>query len=160
MVLKLADMTLSSPAFRDGETIPNRHAADGDNVSPVLEWRNAPEGTESYVILCHDPDAPFIEPGQYGFVHWSLYNIPGSVTRLDEKAGAEYTQGRTDFGKSAYGGPLPPPGHGPHRYYFVLFALGRDLELPANLLMTELLEHIAPHVLGINRLVGIYERHG
>lgn len=159
MVLQLSDITLSSSAFSDGEAIPKRYSAEGDNVSPPLEWRNPPDGTQSYVILCHDPDAPFIEPGQYGFVHWTLYNIPASVSSIREGNGDKYTEGQTDFGESAYGGPLPPPGHGPHRYYFVLFALGRDLELPANLLMTELLEHIAPHVLGINRLVGIYERH-
>lgn len=158
MALKLCEMTITCPALTGDGAIPERYTGEGEDVSPPLEWSHAPEGTRSYALLCHDPDAPFVLPGQYGFVHWLLYNIPASTTSIPEGGGTEFTQGRSDFGRDGYGGPLPPPGHGEHRYFFTLFALGDDLDLPAGLSMQELLERIAPHVLGVNRLVGTYER--
>lgn len=157
MGLKLCEMTIDCPAFQDGH-IPTRYTGEGENVSPPLEWSGAPEGTRGYALVCHDPDAPFIVPGQYGFVHWVLYNIPASVTSIPEGGGSEFTEGSADIGEDTYGGPMPPPDHGPHRYFFTLFALDSELDLPPGLSMTALLERIAPHALGINRTVGTYER--
>jgi hypothetical protein len=158
MALKLCQMTIACPALTGDGAIPSKYTGDGQDVSPPLEWSGAPEGTRGYALLCHDPDAPFIVPGRYGFVHWVLYNIPASTTRIPEGGGAAFTQGVSDFGPHAYGGPMPPPDHGTHRYFFTLFALDDDLALPPGLTMNELLERIAPHVLGMNRLVGTYER--
>ena len=116
-----------------------------------------PEGTRELALVCHDPDAPLIKPGNYGYVHWVLYGIPGSVAELPEGL-AEYTPGTNDFGNLGYGGPAPPPGHGTHRYFFWLFALGSELELDAGLTMWQLLEKIEPEVLGMNRMMGTYSR--
>lgn len=159
MPLKLSDLTITSPAFRTGEQIPVRHTGDGEDVSPPLEWTNVPEGTRQFALVCHDPDAPFVAPGQYGFVHWLLYNIPGSARGLAEDGGGAFTAGQNDFGNQAYGGPACPPGHGPHHYYFWLLALDAELQLDAGLSMSRLLERLEPHVLGMNRLIGTYERH-
>ncbi|HEY8543804.1 MAG TPA: YbhB/YbcL family Raf kinase inhibitor-like protein, partial [Acidimicrobiales bacterium] len=80
-----SDMTLSSPAFENGGPIPRRHTAYGENISPPLRWTGAPEGTRSFALICHDPDAPLVTPaGHHGYVHWVLYNIPGDVTELPE----------------------------------------------------------------------------
>lgn len=157
MGFALSDLTVTSPAFAQGGAIPSRHTGEGEDVSPPLSWSRAPEGTRSFAVICHDPDAPLVSGGTYGFVHWVLYNIPGSVTSLEEGTG-EHTRGRNDFGKTGYGGPMPPNGHGVHRYYFWVLALDRELALEPGLTLWQLLERIEPHLLGMNRLVGTYER--
>jgi len=95
--------------------------------------------------------------GTLGFVHWVLYNIPASVTSLEEGTTA-YTSGKTDFGKTGYGGPMPPEGHGKHHYYFWVLALGDDAPLEPGLTLWELLRRIEPKLLGMNRLIGTYRR--
>ena len=157
MGFALSDMQLTSTAFSDGDRIPARHTCEGEDVSPPLVWTNAPEGTQEFALICHDPDAPLIQPATYGYVHWVLYNIPGDVSELAEGAD-QYTNGVTDFGDQKYGGPAPPPGHGTHRYFFTLFALNSKASLEAGLSMWQLLEKIEPKVVGMNRLMGTYSR--
>lgn len=151
-------MQVHSPAFGNHKRIPTRHTGEGEDVSPALEWSDAPEDARAFAILCHDPDAPLCKPGSYGFVHWLLYGIPGSVSSIPEGGGATYTSGRTDFDDTGYGGPMPPEGHGPHHYFFWVLALDRELDLDPGLTMEELLAEIESHVIGMNRLVGTYER--
>lgn len=158
MPFALSSMQLTSPAFASGGNIPTKHTGEGEDVSPALRWTDLPEGTRSLAIICHDPDAPLVAGGAYGFVHWVAYNIPATATGLDEGSDA-FTSGGSGFGRPGYGGPMPPPGHGPHHYFFWLFALNGEPDLPAGLAMTELLERIEPQTLGMNRLVGVYERH-
>lgn len=157
MGFALSDMQLRSSAFGPGQAIPARHTGEGEDVSPALEWTNAPEGTRSFAVICHDPDAPLVSPGSYGFVHWVLYNIPAAVTSLPEGTG-DHTNGKTDFGKQAYGGPMPPNGHGVHHYFFWVLALDRELDLAPGLTLWQFLERVEPHVIGMNRLVGTYQR--
>jgi Raf kinase inhibitor-like YbhB/YbcL family protein len=151
------DMQVTCSAFETRGRIPTRHTGEGEDVSPALEWTNPPDGTQSFAVICHDPDAPLCEPGTYGFVHWVLYNLPASTTRLDEGA-SEGTAGRNNFGSTGYGGPMPPEGHGTHHYFFWVLALDEQLDLDPGLTMWELLEKVEPHVIGMNRLVGTYER--
>jgi Raf kinase inhibitor-like YbhB/YbcL family protein len=157
MGFALSEMQLSSPAFDNGGAIPKKHTGEGADVSPALSFADIPDGTESLAIICHDPDAPLVKPGTYGFVHWVLYGIPGSVTDLPEGA-ADYRQGVNDFGNQGYGGPMPPTGHGTHHYFFWLLALDSIPELDPGLTMWELLAQIEPQVIGMNRLVGTYSR--
>lgn len=157
MGFALSDLTLTSPAFDDGGAIPAKFTGEAEDVSPAFSWSQVPDGTKSFALVCHDPDAPLVKPGTYGFVHWVLYGIPGSTTSLSEGT-ADHTRGLNDFGKQGYGGPMPPPGHGTHHYFFWLLALDADPGLPAGLSMWELLEKIEPHVLGMNRIVGTYSR--
>jgi len=157
MGFAISDMQLMSTAFDDGGRIPGRHTGEGEDVSPALSWSDPPDGTQAFALICHDPDAPLIKPGTYGFVHWVLYGIPGSANALPEGA-ADGTCGVNDFGKSAYGGPMPPEGHGTHRYFFWLFALGTEVSLDPGLTMWELLQKIEPDVIGMNRLMGTYSR--
>ncbi len=157
MGFAISDMQLTSSAFDDGGAIPARHTGESDDVSPELHWVSAPEDTQSFALICHDPDAPLIKPGNYGFVHWVLYNIPGSIDALPEGSG-EYTRGVNDFGNASYGGPMPPSGHGTHRYFFWLFALDSDAPIEPGLTMWQLLERIEPQVIGMSRLMGTYSR--
>ena len=157
MAFALSDMELTSPAFEPGGRIPREHTGEGENISPPLEWTRVPDGTRSFAIVCHDPDAPLVSDGSYGFVHWVLYNVPASVTSLLTGT-PDYSSGLSGFGKDGYGGPMPPPGHGTHHYFFWLFALSAEPDLDDGLSFSELLERIEPHTLGMNRHVGTYER--
>ena len=157
MGFALSKMQVASEAFTNGGAIPAKHTGEGANVSPALSWTGAPEGAKSFAVICHDPDAPLVSPGSYGFVHWVLYNLPAGTTSLAEGT-SEGTNGATDSGKSAYGGPMPPEGHGVHRYYFWVLALDAELNLPPDLTLWEFLEKAEPHVIAMNRLVGTYER--
>ncbi len=157
MGFALSEMKLTSSAFEDGGGIPAKHTGEGEDVSPPLAWSNAPDGTRSFALICHDPDAPLVSPGTYGFVHWVLYGIPGSASGLPEGV-KEHTAGANNFGKQGYGGPMPPNGHGTHHYFFWLLALDAEPELKPGLSMWELLEKVEPNVIGMNRLVGTYSR--
>ncbi len=158
MGFALSDLNLTTNAFTDGGAIPARHTGEGEDVSPALDWSQAPEGTKAFAVICHDPDAPLVSPGgTYGFVHWVLYNIPGDVNQLEEGTQA-YTPGKNDFGNVGYGGPMPPDGHGVHRYYFWVLALDTDEQLPSGLSLWQMLERLEPNIIGMNRLVGTYQR--
>ena len=152
-------MQLTSTAFAPLARIPKKYTGEGENVSPPLAWSAAPSGTRSYALICHDPDAPLVTqaPGTYGFVHWVLYNIPASVSSLEEGVRG-HTSGITSFGKPGYGGPMPPEGHGTHHYYFWLLALDSDVALPGGSSLWELFGTVEPTVIGMNRLVGTYSR--
>jgi hypothetical protein len=157
MGFALSDMQLTSSAFDTGGEIPRKHTGEGDDVSPAFSWSGAPEKAQSFALVCHDPDAPLVKPGHYGFVHWVLYDIPGSVSELPEGVDA-YTSGRNDFGRTGYGGPMPPEGHGRHHYYFWLLALDRETDYEPGLTLWDLLERVEPSVVGMNRVVGTYTR--
>ena len=158
MGFALPDMQLTSTAFDNGGAIPSQYTVVGVDVSPALSWTDAPAETKAFAVICHDPDAPLVTPdGTYGFVHWVLYNIPGSTSGLGEGS-SDFTNGKNDFGNEAYGGPMPPEGHGKHQYYFWILALDEEIELDAGLTMWQLLARIEANLIGMNRLVGTFER--
>lgn len=157
MAFALSSIQIESPAFAAGEPIPQHHSAEGDNISPALSWQGAPPETAAFAVVCHDPDAPLVQNGTYGFVHWVLYNLDAATTHLDEGTQIGST-GPNDFGERGYGGPMPPEGHGVHHYYFWVLAIDESLSLPEGLTLPQLLEHVEPHLIGMERLIGIYER--
>jgi len=158
MGFALSNMRLTSDAFDQDGMIPTKCTGEGTDVSPALSWRNAPENTKAFAVICHDPDAPLISGnGTYGFVHWVLYNIPGGVNSLQEGVD-QFTKGKNDFGKMGYNGPMPPNGHGAHCYYFWVLALKESVILEEGLTLWQLLAKIEPNVIGMNRLVGRYKR--
>ena len=117
-------LTLTSNDFKDGGVLPDAQVQAKGNTSPHLKWFGAPEGTKSYAVTCYDPDAP---TGS-GFWHWTVANIPADVNELTTGASpdampAGSVEGRTDYSPSVYGGAAPPPGHGPHRYIFTVYAV-------------------------------------
>ena len=157
MGFALSEMELTSSAFQQRRSIPKIYTGEGDDVSPPLSWSHAPEGARSFALFCHDPDAPLVTPGAYGFVHWVLYNIPAAVTQLAEGE-KSYTSGVNSFGRVGYGGPMPPQGHGIHHYFFWILALDAESNLEPGLSMEELLKEIEANAIGMNRLVGTYSR--
>ncbi|MDQ3769036.1 MAG: YbhB/YbcL family Raf kinase inhibitor-like protein [Actinomycetota bacterium] len=150
--LNVQDLAIDSSAFEGHEAIPERHTGDGEDVSPALVWSGVPEGTRSFAVVVHDPDAPLVD----GFTHWVAYNIPGDATGLPED-GEGATPGTNSFGNQGYNGPAPPPGHGPHHYYFWVYALDSDLGLEPGLDRRELLSCIEDHVIEQARTIGTYE---
>jgi Raf kinase inhibitor-like YbhB/YbcL family protein len=144
---------LVSSAFAEGEEIPRRFTLHGNNVSPPLEWGEAPEGTRSFALLVEDPDAP-----SGTFAHWILWDIPPDTSALEEdRMPPDGTHvAPNDFGSSTWGGPSPPFGR--HRYFFKLFALDAVLgpiESPTRLALEDAM---AGHVLEMATLVATYER--
>ena len=157
MGFALSEIELASTAFEQRGNIPKIYTGEGKDVSPPLSCANAPDGAQSFALFCHDPDAPLVTPGAYGFVHWVLYNIPASVTQFAEDE-QRYTHGINSFGRSGYGGPMPPEGHGIHHYFFWILALDIESNLQPGLSMEDLLKELEPNVIGMNRLVGTYSR--
>ena len=121
--------TVTSDDVTDGAPLKDDQVAALGNISPQLSWSGAPEGTQSYVVTCFDPDAP--TPS--GFWHWVLVDLPASVTSLDADAGADGASlpgkafmCRNDGNQHAFMGAAPPQGDQVHRYYFVVHAAGPE----------------------------------
>ena len=155
-------LRFTSAPFDANEPIPREYSCEGDDVSPALEWTGVPDGTESLVLLVDDPDAP----GQT-FTHWVLFNLPPTTARLpkgiDVKAafaGQDPTpqEGKNGFGDMGYGGPCPPPGDGPHRYFFRLYALDTVLDLNRGASKAQVNDAMNGHALDDTDRVGTYER--
>lgn len=151
--LNLGDLEIHSPAFGAHGEIPGRHAADREDVSPALEWSAVPDGTRQLALICHDPDAPLAD----GFTHWVVYGIPADAGGIPEGGGDRFTEGVNSMGDQRYMGPAPPPGHGPHHYFFSLYALDTELDDGPGLTSDQLLDRIRDHILEQARVVGTYE---
>ena len=135
---KLPSFTLTSESVTDGQLLANDQVsgimgAGGSDVSPQLSWSGFPEETRSFAVTVYDPDAPTAS----GFWHWAVANLPASVTELPANAGdgSELPGGAmtlaNDAGQKRFIGAAPPPGHGVHRYYVVVHAVGTEkLDLP------------------------------
>jgi Raf kinase inhibitor-like YbhB/YbcL family protein len=155
----MAAFELRSPVFEQNGTIPRDYTCEGKNLSPPLEWSGAPENTKSYALVVDDPDAP-----NGTFTHWLLFDIPaeqGGVPADVPHTGKltdGRTQGRNDFEREGWDGPMPPKGHGPHRYFFKLYALDAPLGLDTGVTKRELGAAMRGHVLAETELVARYER--
>lgn len=143
-------MNISSSAFGPGEIIPDIYTCNGDNISPPLTFTNIPSDTRSLALVVDDPDAP-----AGTFTHWLVWNIPPATTQIDQgKTPAGAVVGSNSFGKTSYSGPCPPSGT--HHYYFRVYALDIDLDLPAGSAKSDFLKQIAGHVLSKGELIGLY----
>lgn len=156
-------LQVSSPAFADGQPMPVRFTQDGASLCPPLQWEGLPPGTQSCVLLVEDADIPLPRP----LVHLIVHSIPADVTDLDEgevplrlvgHAPRGYACGRNALGRPGWKAPTPPPGHGPHRYAFQVFALGARPDFPYPPGRTLLMRTIRPHILAQGRTIGTYER--
>lgn len=149
---------ISSRAFKDGEFIPPHYTGDGEDVSPPLDWHDAPVGTQSFVLFCEDPDAP-----SGLFIHWVLFNIPPNVTLFPEAFPSLNSlpngtkQGINSFGQIGYGGPAPPKGS-PHRYYFKIYALNVVLDLEAGASRAQVEKIMQRRIVGEAQWMGKYQR--
>lgn len=144
---------VESPAFANGEKIPQKYTCEGKDISPELGWEGAPSGTKSFVLIMDDPDAP-----RGTFVHWVLFDISATESGLAEGS-KQGKSGRNDFGRLGYGGPCPPKGHGVHRYFFKLYALDTpSLGLAEGVSKAEVEKAMKGHILAQAEMMGRYER--
>lgn len=134
----------------------NSHGCNGQNISPELSWSNAPQGSKSFAIICHDPDAPH----PTGWYHWLVVNIPATVSQIasgGQISGALETI--TDFQQNRYGGACPPVGHGIHHYNFTVYALDvQKLDVTAQTPPVEVEKLVKSHSLAQATITGLYER--
>ena len=149
-------LTMSTPAFNQGEVIPDKYTCKGDNISPPLSWTEPPSGTKAFVLILDDPDAP----GGV-FTHWIVINIPAAVRELAEAADKKLpdgaVHGKNDFARNGYGGPCPPPGPA-HRYKFTLYALDMSLNLSPGASRQQLLSGMEGHILDQFQMMGTFKR--
>jgi Raf kinase inhibitor-like YbhB/YbcL family protein len=150
-------MEITSTAFRTGGMIPAKYTCDGEDISPPLEWRNAPKGTKSFALICDDPDAP---GGTW--IHWVLYDLPSHVKGLAEHTPADRQlasggkHGTTSARSLGYHGPCPPSGV--HRYFFKLYALDSPTDLAPGATKEKLLSAMKGRILAETELMGMYKR--
>ncbi|MBT0721622.1 YbhB/YbcL family Raf kinase inhibitor-like protein [Rosenbergiella collisarenosi] len=160
-----APFTLSSPDFTAGKLLPsaaggkpgNDPACHGQNISPLLEWQNAPANTKSYALIIQDPQGK----NGLGVTHLVAYGIPATTQRLERTAlsnGKGFVGGLNSKGTEAYVGPCPPPTLDLHYYTFTLIATDlAPTALPAGLLREELLHRLEGHALAAAGTVAGYQ---
>lgn len=145
-------MEVTSVAFEEGGNIPAEYTCDGRDISPPLRLSDVPPEAVSLVLVMDDPDAP---GGTWD--HWVEFNVP-VTDDIPEAAGSPGTPGRNSWGSFGYRGPCPP--RGTHRYFFTVYALAEQLNLPRGTPKEKLLEAIQGKVLAEATLMGRYSREG
>jgi Raf kinase inhibitor-like YbhB/YbcL family protein len=163
---QVGTFTVTSSDVADGQPQPAKHAGSGaadgaENVSPQLSWSGFPAETKSFVVTCYDPDAP--TPS--GFWHWVAVDLPADTDHLDAGAGAgddalpgKAFHVRNDTGERGFAGAAPPEGDHPHRYFFVVHAVGEDsLGVDENASPAVVSFNLAFKTLGRAQLVGMYQ---
>ncbi|HBF42467.1 MAG TPA: YbhB/YbcL family Raf kinase inhibitor-like protein [Desulfobacteraceae bacterium] len=154
---KNVKIIISSPAFKHGGMIPIEYTCDGKDISPKLEWGKVAGGTKSIALICDDPDAPMKT-----WIHWVLFNLPPETRGLQKDVPPVKTldngarNGINDFRKLGYGGPCPPTET--HRYFFKIYALDIQIDLPAGATKAQLMDAMEGHILSEGQLIGKYKR--
>jgi Raf kinase inhibitor-like YbhB/YbcL family protein len=152
-------MTVESSAFEDGEPMPVRFTQDSPTkLSPPLAWSGAPLQAAAVVLVVEDADSPTPVP----IVHAIAWNLP-VAGRLEEGALAPHEGGPehlgwNNFRRLGWLAPDPPPGHGPHRYAFQVFAVDRPLSFDRIPGRRELLAALKGRICARGRVIGTYER--
>ena len=152
-VLRLETLAVTSPAFDEGEEVPERFSCEGENVPPPLRWSDIPEGTRELVLVMTDPDAP-----SGTFIHWAVWGIDPTVTGIDGTLPEGAVEGMSSSGKATYIGPCPPNGDDPHRYHFEVIALSAQLPLEAGATVDELRDEVEDLAISSGVLTGKFSR--
>ncbi len=159
-------MTLTSAAFTDGGVIPPKYTQVGGESSPPLAWTNPPDGTASFVLIVHDPDAA-IGSGTDDLLQWMVWNVPASARTLPERVphGPELADGARQISATGpfYRGPGAAADGPAHHYTFELFALDAAVDVPAvgqspAQTRAAVTAAMAGHVRGKAVLVGLFKR--
>src|SRR5262245_17256572 len=161
-------LIMTSTAWEDGGVIPDKYtqAAGPMAPSPELKWSQVPEGTQSFVLLMHDPEPVLQKGSKMDITHWLIWNIPATATGLKEGVAAgELPDARRQVSVRANGCMGPGAPAGPyHHYTFELYALDIKLDVPqgapqqAAETRTAVVNAMDGHVLGKAVLVGRFHR--
>jgi len=147
-------MALTSPAFKNGASIPERYSCEGENVPPPLRWTGTPAGATEVALIVEDPDAT----GEI-FVHWIVAGIDRGTRSIEPgpaPAGAVQFKGSSDM--AAYIGPCPPDGGGVHHYHFEVYALAARPRLVASSRPIEKVQAIRKAAVAGGELIGTFKR--
>jgi Raf kinase inhibitor-like YbhB/YbcL family protein len=149
-------MKLSSTAFNHEGQIPSKYTCDGSNINPPFEISNIPTGSKSLVFIMEDPDVPrhLREDGMWD--HWVIFNIPPTLTHIEEGKEPPGTHGIGTGQTLKYYGPCPPDSQ--HRYFFKLYALDTLLSLHEKATKQQIEKAMEGHILGKTELIGVYKR--
>jgi Raf kinase inhibitor-like YbhB/YbcL family protein len=158
----MASIVVGSLAFADHAPIPARYTADGEGVSPPLQWSGAPAAAASLVLIVEDADAPTPQPLVHAIVV-GLTGVDGSLPEgalpsADHDGHGDLVVGRNSYLRAAWLPPDPPPGHGVHRYAFQVFALETGARFDDTPGRDAVLEAIGRFGLASGCLIGTYER--
>ena len=146
-------MKITSPVFEQNGVIPRKYTALGENINPPLNINDVPENTKSLVLIVDDPDVPQAA-GVDVWDHWVVFNVSPTVTSITENWEVAGTPGQTTGGSLNYTGPKPPDKE--HRYFFQVYALDTELDLPAGVTKAEVFESMSGHILDQAELIGRY----
>jgi len=149
-------MKITSSAFGENTLIPDKYTCDGDDLIPPLSFDDVPDTAKSLALVMDDPDVPrhLREDGNWD--HWVVWNIPPDTRGIEEGKPPVGVQGMNSWGRNDWGGPCPPDKQ--HRYFFKLFALDTELDLPTAAGKPALLKAMEGHVIAKAELVGVYDR--
>jgi len=145
-------VSITSPAFIEGQMIPSIYTCEGENINPPLEFNGVNQKATGLVLIMDDPDSP---GGTWD--HWVVWNIPATTMKIKERelpSGA--VEGANSFGKIGYGGPCP--GSGKHRYVFKLYVVNTKLSLPQGSKKIQVEQAIQGHILDQCQLTGLYQK--
>ncbi|MFC4541556.1 YbhB/YbcL family Raf kinase inhibitor-like protein [Halosolutus amylolyticus] len=149
----MSSLSLTSPAFDDGDRIPEKYGYQHDDVNPPLLIDGVPDDAESLALVIDDPDA--VEPAGKVWDHWVVWNVPPERTEIPEDwSPDDADEGTNDYGEPGYGGPNPPDRE--HTYVFTLYALDTTLDLGADTDADALESAIEGHVIDEATLEGTY----
>lgn len=151
----MTELSLTSPAFRDGDPIPERCGYDAANVNPPLDIDGVPDDAESLVLIVDDPDA--MESTGKVWEHWIVWDLPPDVESIPEDwdcSATDVVEGENDFGERGYGGPAPLDRE--HTYRFGLYALDSALDLGPSATKNEVAHAMHGHVIDHAELDGTY----
>ena len=149
-------MKLTSSAFKHEGPIPGKYTCDGENISPPLTISDVPSKAKSLVLLMDDPDVPKNIRKDGMWDHWVVFNMPVDVGEIPEGQEPPGMPGKGTGGNTGYYGPCPPDRE--HRYYFRLYALDAELDLPKGSDKNSVENALADHVIEKAVLMGRYER--
>lgn len=157
----MASIALTSLAFADHAPLPARYTADGEGLSPSLQWNGVPADAASLVLLVEDADSPTPSP----LVHAIVVGLPTGDGALAEGAmpsadneGTGLHVGRNSYLQAAWLPPDPPPGHGVHRYAFQLYALRAVPVFSETPGRDEVVDALREHAMASGLLIGTCER--
>ncbi len=144
-------MEIKSSVFDNNQRIPEKHTCDGQDINPPLYILDIPKNAVSLVLIMDDPDAPV---GTWD--HWIVFNIPPGTEDIAENEEPPGVHGKGTSNNLEYHGPCPPDRE--HRYFFKLYALDTELNLPEGSTKQEVEKAMQGHIIESSELIGLYER--
>lgn len=158
----VATIELTSSAFPDHAPIPRVYTADGEAISPPLQWRHVPPNAKSLLLIVEDADAPTPQP----LVHAIAVDLApvdgaieqGALNSVVDGGDTELKTGRNSLLQRSWLAPDPPPGHGEHRYAFQIFALANSPDFSSAPGREEVQTSLRDHAMASGLLIGTYER--